>query len=209
MGMIRTGAAPGFWVNPANLDDLYGIRYDLAMLQRDDVDHALVTFYGKLAQGMTRDTFISAEGTCLTPLDRYGRQTYLPPNSAGNAHFLYLLRYLLVQDWDMDDDGKPDTLRLLYATPRAWLEDGKEIKVEHAPTAFGEISIIARSHVKQGHVAVEVSLPEHKPNHTLLRLRLPGGLHVKSTSAAVSVKDDVVDLTGMSGHVSLDVRVGR
>lgn len=209
MGMIRTGAAGGFWVNTANLDDLYGIRYELAVFQRDDVDHALVSFYGKLAQGMTRDAFISAEGTCLTPLDQYGRQMYLPPNSAGNAHFLYLLRYLLVQDWDMDDDGKPDTLRLLYATPRAWLEDGKEIKVEHAPTAFGEISVIARSHVKQGRVAVEVSLPEHKPAHALLRLRLPEGLHVKSASGSVAVKDDVIDLTGMSGHVSLDVRVGR
>ena len=48
---------------------------------------------------------------------------------------------MLVQDWDLDDDGVPETLRLLFATPRRWLEDGKELKVERAPTAFGPVSI--------------------------------------------------------------------
>src|SRR5204862_6814739 len=36
------------------------------------------------------------------------------------------LRYLLVQDYDLDDDGRPETLRLRFAAPRPWLEDGKE-----------------------------------------------------------------------------------
>ena len=89
MGMVRSRPAPGFWIDTANIDDLYGIRYDLALFQRDEVDRALVTFYAKLAQGMTRDTFISAEGTAIMPLDPRGRQMYMPPNSAGNAHFLF------------------------------------------------------------------------------------------------------------------------
>ena len=54
----------------------------------------------------------------------------LPPNSAANAHFLLMLRYMLVQDYDTNDDGRADTLRLCFATPRRWLEDGKEIVVE-------------------------------------------------------------------------------
>src|SRR5947209_13061227 len=117
MAMVRSRPPPGFWTDTANIDDLYGIRYDLALFQRDEVDRALVTFYAKLAQGMTRDTFISAEGTAIMPLDPRGRQMYMPPNGAGNAHFLFLLRYTLIQDWDINGDGKPDTLRLLFPTP--------------------------------------------------------------------------------------------
>src|SRR5437763_8310246 len=145
MGMIRSHPNPTFWVDTANVNDLYGLRYTLTLLQRDEPDRALVGFYGKLAQGFTRDTFIDAEGSCLHPLDRFGRQMYLPPNSAGNAHFLWLLRYLLVQDWDQDDDGRPDTLRLLFATPRRWLRDGATIRVRRAPTAFRPLSLEVRS----------------------------------------------------------------
>lgn len=212
MGMVRSRPAPGFWIDTANIDDLYGIRYDLALFQRDDVDRTLVAFYAKLAQGMTRDTFICAEGTAIMPLDERGRQMYMPPNSAGNAHFLYLLRYALIQDWDMDGDGKPDTLRLLFATPRRWLEDGKEIKVGHAPTAFGEVSVATHSHLKQGTVDVEVELPKITPMKSLLRLRLPDGYHVKAIADHPELKpasDDSLDLSTLRGKVRLSVQVAR
>jgi len=39
------------------------------------------------------------EGAAIEPLDARGRLVSLPPNSAANAHFLSMLRYLLVQDW--------------------------------------------------------------------------------------------------------------
>ncbi len=87
---------------------------------------------------MTRDTFIGCEGSSLAAVDEFGRQLYLPPNSAANSNYLQTLRYLLVQDYDMNDDGKPETLRLLFATPRAWLADGKEIKVANAPDGVWE-----------------------------------------------------------------------
>src|SRR5262249_17879982 len=135
MGMVRWRPNPTFWVGESNINDLYGLRHTLALLQRDEPGRALVSFYGKLAQGLTRDTFIGAEGSSIRPLDAFGRQMYLPPNSASNAHFLEALRFLLVQDWDMDDDGRPETLRLLYATPRRWLEDGASLRVRRAPTA--------------------------------------------------------------------------
>ena len=92
-------ATPGnFWTTGGRINDLYGTRYVLTLLRRDEADRALVSFYGKLAQGMTRDTFIGCEGSGMNPVDEFGRQMYLPPNSAGNANFLQQLRYLLVQD---------------------------------------------------------------------------------------------------------------
>ena len=70
---------------------------------------------------MTRDTFIGGEGSRFLHGDKHGRSFYLPPNSASNATFLTTLRYLLIQDWDLDDDGQPETLRLLYGAPGRWL----------------------------------------------------------------------------------------
>src|SRR3954462_8259103 len=100
----------------------------------------------------------------------------LPPNNAANASFLQQLRGLLVQDWDMDDDGRADTLRLLFATPRHWLRDGARITVERAPTAFGEVSVAAHSELAAGRVTATVEMPARQaPAKALLRLRLPAG----------------------------------
>ncbi len=140
------------------------------------------------------------------PVDEFGRQMYLPPNSAANANFLQQLRYLLVQDFDLDDDGRPETLRLAFGTPRRWLQDGQEIGVTAAPTAFGEVSFSIHSDLAQQRVEAEVSLPKLKPARTLLRFRLPDGWRLKSATSrerALTVAGETVDLTGLSGKVSV------
>src|SRR5437868_8103240 len=140
MGMIRSTPHQGQFKGERGVNVLYGLRYQLALLRRDDREHALVGFYGHLAQGMTRDTFVGGEGSRFLHGDKFGRSFYLPPNSASNATFLTTLRYLLVQDWDLDDDGKPETLRLCNAIPPRWLSDRAVIRVDKAPSAFGEVS---------------------------------------------------------------------
>ena len=115
MGMLRAGGHENtFWNTEYRINPLYGTRYALDVLRRDDPERALVSLYGMLAQGFTRNTFICGEGCSLKPLDDGGRIFSLPPNSAANAHFLSMLRYLLVQDSDLNDDGKPETLRLWF-----------------------------------------------------------------------------------------------
>lgn len=182
MGMIRFHQHSGLFANEDGVDDLYSLRYVQALLRRDEVDRALVSFYGKLAQGFTRDTFVGGEGTSLIPLDAHGRPMYLPPNAAGNALFLTTLRELLVQDQDLDNDGEPETLRLLFGTPRAWLEDGKTIRLETAPTAFGKVSVVATSALAKGEVTVDVTPPKLAPESARLRVRLPDGWSVTSAS---------------------------
>jgi hypothetical protein len=204
MGMIRVQSARNFWVDPRNIDDLYGVRYALLLLQRDEPDRALVGFYGKLAQGMTRETFCDGESSGIISRDRFGRQMYLPPNSSANASFLNQLRCLLVQDWDMTGNGTIDTLRLLHATPRHWLRDGATIKIERAPTAFGEVSLTARSELSKGRVTVTVDLPSRgKPAKSLLRLRLPKGFAIRSVriddEPATMADPETFDLTGRTG----------
>ena len=49
------------------------------------------------------------------------------PTARATRRGLIALRYLLIQDWDLDEDGKPDSLRLMYGVPRRWLADGRQI----------------------------------------------------------------------------------
>jgi hypothetical protein len=195
MGMIRFHQHSGLFANEDGLDDCFGLRYTDALLRRDEPERALVSFYGKLAQGMTRDTFLSAEGTGLKPLDEFGRPMYLPPTSTGAGFFLTMLRSMLVQDYDLDNDGKPETLRMLFATPKRWLENGKEIKIENAPTAFGDVSIHIKSHLNKGEILAEIKMPQRNARKkTLFRLRVPDGW--KIISAAVNSKSLAVDEDG-------------
>jgi len=207
MGMLRFDQHSKLFANERGVDDNYTVGYTLHLLKHDHADRAVVSLYGKLAQGFTRDTFVGGEGTSLDPLDAYGRPMYLPPCTAGNAFFLWTLRYLLVQDWDTDDDGRPDTLRLLYAVPRQWLRDGAAIRFKDAPTAFGRLSIETESRLDHGEWIVRIVLPEYRPQKTLLRARVPEGW--KAVSAVAKGKSlDVdpsgaVDLSGYTGRITV------
>jgi hypothetical protein len=123
------------------------------------------------------------------------------------------LRYLLVQDWDTDDDGSADTLRLLFATPRKWLEDGNTITVRRAPTMFGETSLTVRSRLKDGEVIADLKLPNRTaPSNTLLRLRLPDGWHITSASTSdqsLSVDRETIDVSQLRGDVTVRATVAR
>jgi hypothetical protein len=125
-----------------------------------------------------------------------------------------MLRSLLVQDSDLDDDGRPETLRLLFATPRSWLEDGKTIKIERAPTAFGEVSLTVRSALNRGEVAANLSLPERNiPKHTLLRVRLPDGWKVNSANAGEQKLNadaqGTLNLSKLRGKAAVKLSVSR
>jgi hypothetical protein len=115
---------------------------------------------------------------------------------------------LLVQDWDLDDDGEPETLRLLFATPRRWLEDGKTIDCGPMPTAFGNVGVRAASSLQAGRVVMTVSLPERNPIHRIyLRARVPDGWRVTQAEVGetrLSVDErGTVDLSGQRGEIKV------
>jgi len=125
-----------------------------------------------------------------------------------------MVRQLLVQEWDLDDDARPDTLRLLFGTSRRWLEDGKVIRVERAPTAWGEVSVVAESRLGAGEVHAKVDLPTRQaPGRILLRARVPDGWNVRhATVAGRQLPVDprgTVDLTGLNGRQEIRFAVGR
>jgi hypothetical protein len=163
---------------------------------------------------MTPDTFNGGEGCAIQPLDQWGRQFFCPPNSAGNAFWLHTFRRLLVQDWDLNEDGEPETLRLLFATPKRWLEDSKSIKIERAPTAFGPVSLRAESKLASGEVIVEVDPPQrNRPKRILLRARVPDGWKVDSATAEGkrlgADEQGTVDITAVKQKTTLHFQVKR
>jgi len=201
MGLLRFHQHSGLFANEDALDDLYTLRLAEELLRRDEADSALVSFYGKLAQGMTRDTFIGCEGSGLRPLDEHGRAMYLPPNAAANAFFLLTLRHLLVQDFDLDCDGRADALCLLYATPRAWLEDGGRIAVARMPTFFGPVSLEVRSELARGRVRGFVELPPGLTAPASLKLRLPAG------TARADGGSEILELAPGGGRREFEIAV--
>lgn len=220
MGLTRSGTPDHtFWTGQHRTNPLYGMRYIVDCLRRDDVERALVSFYGMLAHGMTRNTFIGAEGCSIQPLDEGGRFFYCPPNTSANGQWLSVLRNILVQDWDTGEDGRPDTLRLAFGTPKRWLEDGKTIKVERAPTAFGPVSYQIESHLSKGHVNAVVQLPPRRLApmvDILFRARVPDGWHVngaKTKSGSMTMRSQqtgTVDLTNYrTDVVEIDFDVAR
>ena len=70
------------------------------------------------------------------------------------------------------------------------MAQAKTIRVERAPTQFGEVSFEIHSVISKGYVDADVTLPPRAPAKTLLRLRLPGNFDTKS-----------IDLTGRVGRV--------
>jgi hypothetical protein len=211
MGMIRSQPHQGQFSGEPGVNPLYGLRYQLALLRRDEREKALVGFYGQLAQGMTRNTFIGGEGSRFLHGDANGRSFYLPPNSSSNAAWLVTLRNLLVQDWDLDEDGQPETLRLMFAVPRRWLGDGKQIRIEGAPTAFGRVSCRVDSKLSNGLVEVHVTPPLRSVKTILLRAPLPAGWQIESVEVNGErqplVNGDSVELSANSKSQTVHFQV--
>jgi hypothetical protein len=210
IGGYRQDGLPGY--RTPGVDNVYGLNPARIFTLMDDPDRLVLSFYGKLAHGMTRKTFISGEGDTMgTYPDEYYRSSYLSPNSSNNSWFLLMLRLMLITETE-DDNGMPDKLRLAYSTPRAWLEQGKRIKVAHAPTMFGELDYTIDSDIDNGKVCATVQMPERAGASGIsLRLRVPGKKAIKKVTVngkshrAFDPADETVDLSGKTGRLDIIV----
>ena len=212
MGMIRSTPHQGEFDNEPGVNPLYGLRYQLTLLRRDDREHALVGFYGQLAQGMTRDTFIGGEGSRFLHGDAFGRSFYLPPNSASNATFLTTLRYLLIQDWDLDDDGRPETLRLLYGAPRAGSPTGPCSRSSAPRTMFGPLSLRVESRLGEGEVKLELTGPEHPPRSIRSPPPAPrlGAVSARTATGELPIEaNGSIDLSTQKSPLTLSIGVTK
>lgn len=180
-GTEKIGGLPGYKTDGA--DNVYMLNLAELTSQMDDADRVILMFYGKMAHGMTRGTYVSGEGDTIAPAaGEYYRSCYLPPCGANNAVFLKLLRNMLISE-KMSRNAENRELRLLHATPREWLMQGKTIEAKNAPTLFGDVSCKAVSDIENGIVTASYSLAKRNaPKAISLRLRVPGGKKLVSVT---------------------------
>ena len=213
LGLVRAGAyrLAQSDASVSGTDEVYGVNVSRFLADNDQADQLDLSLYGTLAAALTPGTYVAGEAASVSPLGgaRY-RTMYLPPNNDTAATFLETLRSLLVHE-TRGREGAPRGLELAFATPRAWLRNGKSIVVTDAPTSFGAVSYsIARV---ENVVHVVVTLPTSAAPATLsLRLRLPTDERLSSVESAghaiaYDAETGTIDLSGRRGELRLTAAI--
>ena len=128
-----------------------------------------------------------------------------PDKSFEESAFLERFRMMLVME-------EGENLWLARATPRAWLEQGKKISVQNAPTHFGPVAFEIASDVDAGRIVATVEMPTRTPPQAvLLRLRHPKALPIKNVTVNGKAWNDfdadkeLVRLSNVTGIVKVEV----
>lgn len=149
----------------------YGHGYGL--LQHDFIREFLLEFYGLIAHQYTRGTWTAPETRPLDP-----KQFAAPYCTPAQLTEPLLTRWMLVFE-----DPAADRLWLAKGTPRDWLQDGKTIRVDDAPTRWGRVSYALRSRLAQHRIECDISMPPRQaPESVRLRLRVPEGRRISSVT---------------------------
>jgi len=144
-------------------------QHATAYLLRDDVKPLIRAFYSLMASGFSQAVFEPVEHRWT-----WG-QFFGPPSTDGAWFEVY--RNMLVHE--TEDGG----LVLGLGTPRAWLEDGKQIDVSGAPTYFGPVSFHVHSRTASGRIRATVELEQRRaPRILTIRLRHPQDKPIRSVT---------------------------
>jgi hypothetical protein len=142
-------------------------------LENDDIENYLGIFYHQLASGVSHRNLSPCE-------NRYG--VWHMPWADGEFHRM-LLRMLVYE--------QGDELVLLMAIPRRWLENGRQIRIERQPTAYGNIGLQVDSHLKDGFIEMILDGPEQNvPGGIKIRLRHPLGYPIQKVELGGMGMDD-------------------
>ncbi len=152
--LLKTNQYPCTLDNAA-LSQPYYCRHDYAHLRRGEVKAFLRAYYNQLTALQDRETY--------TFWEHYFHISQHKTHE--EAWFLMQTRWML---WL--EDG--DTLRLLDAIPRAWLADGRSIRLRGVKSYFGSLSLHVRSDLRRNRIEAELERPARTPPRAVL-LRLP------------------------------------
>ena len=120
-----------------------------AYLRRDDPKAAIRSFYSYMASAYSH--------SALEPVEhRWTFSQYFGPPSIDGAWF-ELYRNMLVREVD------GGALLVGQATPRKWLENGKKIEIERAPTYYGDLTATIESRVSAGSIVATILTPLAQP----------------------------------------------
>jgi hypothetical protein len=125
------------------------------------------------------------------------------PDNGTAGWFLENFRNLLVME-------EGPTLWIARGMPRPWLEAGKRISVQNAPTYFGTVAYEIASDVDHGKITATIEVPSRKaPAAVQLRFRHPKSAPLKSVTVngkdwkAFDKDKETIELKGLTGTVSV------
>jgi len=148
----------GFTLQP-NLLDLA-----IVYLKRDQVPNFLRAFYNTAWVSLYPDAMCFAEW--VPAYGQGGGPLYKTPDE---CKFIQWMRQMLVLE-------RGEALELGLGVPRAWMADGRRVKIERAATYFGKLDLEINSQAASGAVLASVRLaPTEPPRAIRLRLRHPEG----------------------------------
>jgi hypothetical protein len=195
----RGGLIAGLCEFENGIDHAYTYGYLLTEMQRQEVRKTLLGFWSMFAFGMTRDTYSPVEVTMIATGDNH----YTLPHLYSLTEQLRLLRSLLVRE-----DG--DVLWLGQAIPTAWLEAGKHVAVNDAPSEFGNLSYRIDVH-NDGHMHISVNPPFRRvPKEIHLCLRQEKNLSISDVKVTprvpVTFSGQTMVFPNLTTPVDIEVR---
>ncbi|MCA9429052.1 MAG: hypothetical protein KC940_00955, partial [Candidatus Omnitrophica bacterium] len=117
----------------------YYSRHPWLQLQQGYVGAFLQAYYHTVTSTIDREVYSFKEHP-------YGGTVY---KTHEEAWFLMQSRWMLYQE-------EGDTLSLLSGIPRAWMEDGKEIRLKDAASYFGPINLEVKSNLDEGEILADI-----------------------------------------------------
>ncbi|HUT23708.1 MAG TPA: hypothetical protein VM492_05150, partial [Sumerlaeia bacterium] len=135
-----------------------GAYTTMASLARGEHEQVVEDFYWRLLHSSASNAF--PEGIHYE-LRRAWNDTM--PHVTGASNYALMLRHMLVHE-------RGEELHLLKAVPDWWLGEGQEIRIERAPTHFGEMGLLVRG--KKSGVEVAFDPPQREPPKRVI-LHLP------------------------------------
>ena len=188
-----------FVIAPNLADEAYFLGHGCAYLRRDRPELAIYTFYSVIASHMSRQTLTTFEHRSWGANRVYD----LAPWPLG--YYTRMLAGMLA--WDESED------ELVYcrATPRAWLDPGKRIRVERLQTRFGPTSFtLDGKHDKiEGVLELPRCLP---PKSVKIKLRANAAItsvHVNDRPVPFDAATGTVILPASAGPVRVAAKIDR
>jgi hypothetical protein len=173
----------------------------LAHLFRDDVPNYLRSMFNQYAADVDPEkAYQFREHPNRTGEGNGGDKTFEV------AAFLERMRAMFVME-------EGTRLWLARGTPRSWLEEGKRISVENAPSHFGNVAYGIKSEVDSGRITATVGMPSRGVGSAIwLRLRHPKQAPLRSVEVngqpwtGFDPSKEVIRLDGLQGTLAITAR---
>ena len=177
----------------------FSAGYGISNLRMGKLDRSLLNFYGMLSYGMARNLYTAQEHDNFIEGKNDSWYWARQPHLHSTSELIRITNKMLVLE-------EKTELWLAHGTPRAWLENGKNIEVTNAQTCFGPCSFSIKSKVanKIIEATVHCQSSSNLPSAIKLKLRHPEGKSIKKVeingSSFSDYENDIIILRGSQKH---------